>query len=74
LIINIKFDGQLALKTVNGARSAFASFIFQRSFFHSYRAVRRVPGRDLEGDDGNEEEPLKCKISIKVYLYAGFMF
>ena len=49
---------QLALKTVNGARSAFASFHFKRSFFHSYRDGVRG-GRD-------EEEPLKCKISIKV--------
>lgn len=60
-------NDQLALKTVNGARSAFASFIFQRSFFHSYRDVRRAPTRDLEDDDADEEEPLKCKISIKVY-------
>lgn len=52
---------------MNGARSAFASFIFQRSFFHSYRNVRRATGRDLE-DDENEEEPLKCKISIKVHI------
>ena len=60
-------NDQLALKTVNGARSAFASFIFQRSFFHSYRDVWRAPSRDLEDDDADEEEPLKCKISIKVY-------
>lgn len=62
-------NDQLALKTVNGARSAFASFIFQQSFFHSYRDVRRVSGQDLEEE--TEEEPLKCKISIKVrFVYC----
>ena len=57
---------QLALKTVNGARSAYVCFLFQRSFFHSY-SDRRAGARD-GGDevDEAEDETLKCKITIKV--------
>ena len=57
-LTNQFFFFQLALKTVNGARSAFATFHFKRNFFHSYRHVRR--------GGSEEEEPLKCKISAKV--------
>lgn len=60
---------QLALKTVNGARSAYVCFLFQRSFFHSY-SDRRTGARDRrEGkEEDEEEEALKCKITIKVRL------
>lgn len=47
----------LALKTVNNARSAYACFLFQRGFFHSYS-----DGRE-KAKDG--EESLKCRITIK---------
>ena len=61
---------QLVLKTVNSARSAFACFLFRRAFFHSYS--------DGRGREDEDEETLKCKISIKVttvgavlsYLYT----
>ena len=58
---------QLALKTVNLARSAFASFLFHRKFFHSYNDGLRPDqeGGGGEGEEG-EEETIKCKITIKV--------
>ncbi len=52
---------QLALKTVNTARSAFACFLFERKFFISYRDVKN--GR---GTDSQEEDGFKCKISARV--------
>lgn len=61
---------QLALKTVNGARSAYVCFLFQRSFFHSYsdRRTGAQGRREGEEEDEEEEEALKCKITIKVRL------
>lgn len=50
----------LALKTVNGARSAYACFLFKKCFFHSYN-----DGRNATGD---LSEPLKCVISVKSCL------
>ena len=61
---------QLALKTVNGARSAFACFLFQRSFFHSYSDGKdgaRGRRNEEEEEEEEEEERLKCKITIKVW-------
>ena len=61
------FPLQLALKTVNSARSAYASFLFCRSFFHSYSDGR--PTQDSEGygeEMEDEEDTNKCKITIKV--------
>lgn len=58
---------QLALKTVNPARSAYASFLFCRSFFHSYSDGHR-PGDSEEEDVEEEEDTIKCKITIKVCL------
>ena len=70
---------QLALKTVNCARSAFCSFLFLRAFFLSYndgrgtgRGQRRngtlEEGEGEEGEEGEGEgdESLKCKVTIKV--------
>lgn len=61
---------QLALKTTNGARSAYACFLFQRSFFHSYSDRRGgARGRgDEDEDEEEEQEALKCKITIKVWI------
>ena len=62
---------QLALKTANGARSAYACFLFQRSFFHSYsdrRAGTRGRGDEEEDEEEEEQEALKCKITIKVWI------
>ena len=55
---------QLALKTVNSARSAFACFLFHRSFFLSYSVGGVVSG----GGGDSEREALKCKISNKVCI------
>ena len=70
---------QLALKTVNSARSAFASFLFCRRFFNSYSDGLRPgdigEGEKEEGEGGEEEEEwgregsedtIKCKITIRV--------
>lgn len=56
---------QLALKTVNNARSAYACFLFHKSFFLSYneRGVVLRGGAEA-ADDGTES--LKCKISNRV--------
>lgn len=54
---------QLALKTVNPARSAYASFLFSQSFFHSYDDGQRAG--DTEEEEA-EEDTIKCKITIKV--------
>ncbi len=67
----LPYSPQLALKTVNGARSAYACFVFVRPFFLSYNdGLRggRKGGKTVEGEDTGREggEPLKCKINIKV--------
>ncbi len=61
---------QLALKTVNTARSAFACFLFEKKFFHSYRdsTCGRGSGR---GSDSEEEGGFKCKISARVSVCDG---
>ena len=56
---------QLALKTVNNARSAYACFLFRRGFFHSYS-----DGREKARAGVSEEESLKCKITIKVTTFT----
>ena len=44
------------MKTVNPARSAYACFIFKKTFFHVYQ----------DGRDASSAETLKCKITVKV--------
>ena len=51
---------QLALRTVNSSRSAYACFVFAPSFFLHYN-----DGVSDENED-SEEEALKCKIGVKV--------
>lgn len=57
---------QLALKTVNSSRSAFAYVLFSPAFFIKYQS--RSPGDGLaSGDD--EEESFRCRITAKVNYY-----
>lgn len=51
---------QLALRTVNSSRSAYACFVFAPSFFLHYN-----DGVPDENED-SEEDALKCKIGVKV--------
>ena len=62
---------QLALKTVNSARSAYASFLFCRNFFHSYSDGQRIGNSEEEEEE--EVETIKCKITIKVKMYINFI-
>ena len=65
----VSITTQLALKTVNSARSAFASFLFSREFFHSYSDGLQTGGEGGEGEgEGEEADTIKCKITIKVSL------
>ena len=57
---------QLALKTVNSARSAYASFLFCQSFFHSYSNGQSVSGSQGCEEVMEDEDTTKCKITIKV--------
>ena len=52
---------QLALRTVNSSRSAYACFIFAPSFFMHY-----TDGVDDVASNSSEEEVLKYKINMKV--------
>ena len=52
---------QLALRTVNSSRSAYACFLFNESFFISYD-----DGANDLSEDSQEEDLLKCKIAMKV--------
>ena len=65
---------QLALKTVNSARSAYACFLFQRTFFHSYRDGMGGHGKEVGSrggarDEEDKDSGLKCKILAKVIVY-----
>lgn len=52
---------QLALRTVNLSRSAYACFKFHSSFFLNYDDG----SKDL-ADDSQAEDMMKCKIAMKV--------
>ncbi|XP_068679919.1 cell cycle checkpoint control protein RAD9A-like isoform X2 [Montipora foliosa] len=53
----------LALRTVNSSRSAYACFLFNENFFISYD-----DGANDLPEDSQEEDLLKCKISMKSCL------
>lgn len=65
-------QSQLALKTVNTARSAFASFLLCQKFFHSYSSGQRSGEEEEEEGEGeggkveDGEDTIKCKITIRV--------
>ena len=59
---------QLALKTVNTARSAFACFLFERKFFHLYRDSSGGRGTQRGSGSEDEENSFKCKISTRVSM------
>ena len=75
LYLDSQVDG-LALRTTNVSRSAFASFLFHRSFFVDYldqNQLNDLEPPDDEGvdDDADPNQPVvaKCKITMKVRLY-----
>ena len=61
---NVNISLQLALRTVNACRSAYACFLFAPSFFTHYE-----DGSDIAPANNTDDEALKCKIGMKV-LFA----
>ena len=58
---------QLALRTVNSSRSAYACYLFAPGFFMQFNANTPQNGGATGGGDGDEEEePFRCKITMKV--------
>ena len=55
-------DG-LAIRTVNSSRSAYACFTFSSSFFLQY-----VPTTITQNTQGEEEEAVRCKVTMKSCL------
>lgn len=64
------FFFQLALRTVNSSRSAYACFIFVPTFFTKY------DGPSNPQKSADDSDVLKCKITMKVelILYSEFYF
>lgn len=59
---------QLALRTVNSSRSAYACFIFVPTFFTKY------DGPSSTQKSADDSDVLKCKITMKVELIPNFEF
>ena len=58
---------QLSLRTVNSAHSAFVNFLFCRKFFSSYSdGLGSRPAGERGDEEEEEEDTIKCKITIKV--------
>ena len=53
----------LAVRTVNSSRSAYACFTFKSNFFVQYSNI--TSASTINGDD---EEPVRCKITMKSCL------
>ena len=56
-------DDNLAIRTVNSSRSAYACFSFKTRFFTNY-----VPTAVVQNTQGEEDEAVRCKITMKSCL------
>lgn len=54
------FSSGVSFRTVNSARSAFASFLFGQGFFSHYDEGTTIQ------DPDEEDETIKCKVAMKV--------
>lgn len=58
---------QLSLKTVNGARSAYACFLFKQSFFNCYNA--KPTQWEDRGDSSSEQLSIKLALKVQQGVY-----
>ena len=69
LYLDSQVDG-LALRTTNGFRSAFASFLFHADFFLEYKAKQETEQSSSQesSSSSSSSSPVvaKCKITMKV--------